>query len=280
MAYTQVKTPIVYYGGKTAILNHLLELVPPHEVYTEVFFGGGALFWAKQPAKNETINDLNDNVIIFYRVLKTQFRSLKRLIDQTVYSKTLHRLAWQMLGNSCYSDVERAWAFWMRANFSFASKLDGGLKYSNHQSTMLPAIMCNKKSEFTRLLQERIENAYIECDDYMTILKSRNVAKAFHELDPPYFHGPDNRPADQGHYKNMLTLKDYEKLLQWLARECKGKFMLHNYNSEMLDRFVRVHGWHKREITHRLQAPRKSGPTKLEVIVTNYSTPCGTLKLF
>jgi len=49
MAYTKVKTPIVYYGGKTAILNHLMEMVPVHEVYTETFFGGGTLFWAKDP---------------------------------------------------------------------------------------------------------------------------------------------------------------------------------------------------------------------------------------
>lgn len=49
MAYTDTKTPIVYYGGKTAILNHIFPLVPEHEVYTECFAGGAALFWSKRP---------------------------------------------------------------------------------------------------------------------------------------------------------------------------------------------------------------------------------------
>lgn len=280
MATKSVKTPIIYYGGKTSIIQHLLEMVPVHDVYTEVFFGGGSLFWAKQPVKNETINDINDIVINFYKVLKTNFRALKKLVDQTCYSKTLHRLANDMINKHCYSDVERAWGFWMRANFSFATKLDGGLRYSNDQTTLHPTIMANKKAEFTQLLQRRIENAYIECDDYRTILKSRNVKSAFHALDPPYFHGPDNLPADQGHYKRIFSINEYKQLLTWCARECKGKFLLSNYNSALLNQFVKEYGWHKKEITHRVKAPRKSGDLKVEVLVSNYSTPCGTLKLF
>lgn len=275
-----MRSPIMYYGGKTSIVSHMLEMVPIHEVYTETFVGGGTLFWAKEPVKNETINDLNDVVVNFYRVLQNNYRPLKKLIDQTVYSKTLHKLAWDMITKHCYSDVERAWGFWMRANFSFATKLDGGLRYSNDQTTAHPSIMRSKKGEFTQLLKTRIENAYIECDHYQTILDSRNVSKAFHELDPPYFFGKENLPADQGHYKRMFSIKEYEKLLTWCADECKGKFMLHNYNSAILDKFIRENKWYKKEITHRVKAPRKSGDAKIEVIVTNYSTPCGTLKLF
>lgn len=71
-----MKTPIAYYGGKQAIIHHILALVPAHEVYTEVFFGGGTLFWAKEPTKNETINDKLDIVINFYKVLRANFQQL------------------------------------------------------------------------------------------------------------------------------------------------------------------------------------------------------------
>ncbi len=93
MANTVVKTPIVYYGGKTAIMSHLLEMVPVHEVYTETFFGGGALFWAKNPVKNETINDRLDIVINFYRVLRTNFNKLKKLVDATLIGRSIHNEA-------------------------------------------------------------------------------------------------------------------------------------------------------------------------------------------
>lgn len=233
MAYKPLRSPITLYGGKAGIISHMLPLVPPHDVYTEVFAGGLTLFFGKAPCKNETVNDLNDLVVNFYRVLQNDFKRLKKLIDSTVYSRSLHRLAWQMITNHCYSDVERAWGFWMRINFSFQNKLDGGLRFSNDQGSLPPVTMNYKKSEFTELLQKRIENAYIECDpDYMNILESRNAKNAFHELDPPYFYGPENAPADQGHYKRMFSVREFERLLKWCAKECQGKFMLHNYNSE------------------------------------------------
>jgi len=58
-----VKTPIVYYGGKTSIIQHILPLIPEHSAYNEAFFGGGTVLFAKDPAKNET----NDQRPVGYR---------------------------------------------------------------------------------------------------------------------------------------------------------------------------------------------------------------------
>ena len=130
-------------------------------------------------------------------------------------------------------------------------------------SVSVPRTLVKRKREFTIHLQERIENAYIENDDALKILRSRNVDDAFHYIDPPYCW------ADQGHYSGY-TPEQYQELLEWCAKECKGKFMLSNYNSPLLDQYVQSYGWLKRDITHRLKAPRKSGPVKTEVIIMNY----------
>ena len=63
----------------------MLPLIPKHTIYTEAFFGGSAVFWAKEPAKVEFINDRNAEVINFYRVLKQDFSKLKREIDATLH---------------------------------------------------------------------------------------------------------------------------------------------------------------------------------------------------
>ena len=280
MANTVVKTPIVYYGGKTAILPHLLEMVPVHEVYTETFFGGGALFWAKDQVKNETINDRLDIVINFYRVLRTKYKKLKQMIDATLISRSIHSEAVSMLRRArdgkTVEPVKLAWAFWVGTNFAFMNKIGGGYKYSNHQSTSTPITLKNRKADFTEHLVARIENAYIENEDALKILSTRNVKSAFHYIDPPYCG------ADMGHYAGY-SWEEYEALLTWCAEECKGQFLLSNYNSDMLDRFVKNNGWYKKEITHKIKAPRKSGSgraEKTEVLVSNYATTCGTLKLF
>ncbi len=54
------------------MLKHILPLVPEHKIYIEPFFGGGSLFWAKEPAKCEVINDVNMNLVNFYQVLKNK----------------------------------------------------------------------------------------------------------------------------------------------------------------------------------------------------------------
>ena len=260
-----MKTPITYYGGKQAIIHHILPLIPEHEVYTEVFFGGGTVFFAKQPTHNETINDRLDMVVNFYKVLKTKYAELKILIDSSLLSKTTHREALAIIRNKqIANDVTRAWAFWYCSNFSFACKIGGGMKFSNDQR-QTPAHQINaRKAQFTEKFVERIENAHIENDDALKILNSRNVAKAFHYVDPPYYN------ADQGHYKGY-TIHDYILLLEWLQHECKGKFLLSNYESDILNGYIERNHWNHKCITLRLAAPRKTGKVKTEVLVWNYN---------
>jgi len=288
--YTLVKTPIVYYGGKTSILNHLLQMTPEHEVYTETFFGGGTLFWAKTPAKNETINDKLDIVINFYKTLKLNFSPLKRLIDATLISRSIHQEALAVIkahkihGSKGYrAQVQLAWAFWVCTNFAYSNKIGAGYKYSNHQTVSVPATLKKRKEDFTELLVARIAGAYIENDDAIRILKSRNVEKAFHYVDPPY---PN---ADQGHYRGY-GWDQYEALLIFLATECTGKFLLSSYNSEMLDGYTKIYEWKKKEITHKLSGTAalnsrkgktsKGIHTKTEVLISNFENTCGTLSLF
>lgn len=290
MANTIVKTPIVYYGGKTSIINHLLEMVPLHEVYTETFFGGGTLFWAKDPVKNETINDRLDLVINFYRQLRSNFAPLKQLINATLIGRTVHTEAMDLIrqfkkvhGSSSINlnaemRTKLAWAFWVCTNFAYSNKIGGGYKYSNHMSVAVPDKLAKCKQYFTEALAARIEHAYIENEDALYILSSRNVEKAFHYVDPPY---PN---ADQGHYGGY-GYDQYENLLKWLATECKGKFLLSSYNTEMLDGYTKIYDWYKKEITHRITGSKTSNFatnrwSKTEVLISNYATPCGTLNLF
>lgn len=61
------------------MLKHILPIIPEHKVYVEAFFGGGAVFWAKDPSQVEIINDYNANVVNFYQQLKSNFFELKKI---------------------------------------------------------------------------------------------------------------------------------------------------------------------------------------------------------
>ena len=88
-----MKTPITYYGGKQTVLNHILPMIPKHNVYTEAFAGGAAVFFAKDPVKVEVINDINGELMNFYRILKQNSKALYDEIDASVHSRNLHTYA-------------------------------------------------------------------------------------------------------------------------------------------------------------------------------------------
>jgi len=283
MANTATKTPIIYYGGKTSILNHIMPLIPVHEVYTEVFLGGGTVFWSKAPARNETINDRLDIVINFYRCLQWHYVPLKEQIDATLIGRSIHNEALTVIrthkkSKKAISDynlahrIRLAWAFWVCTNFAYRNKIGGGYKYSNDLSVCVPDTCTKRKMEFTELLVARIEHVYIENEDALHVLHSRNVKNAFHYIDPPY---PN---TDQGHYGGY-GWDQYETLLDFLETTCKGKFLLSSYNSPMLQDYFQRNQWWVQEITHQIKSPRKTGTTKVEVLVRNYANTCQTLQL-
>ena len=54
----QMRSPITWCGGKGLLVTKLLELMPEHKVYVEVFGGGASLLFGKKPAKVEIYNDI------------------------------------------------------------------------------------------------------------------------------------------------------------------------------------------------------------------------------
>jgi DNA adenine methylase len=154
-----MRTPVSYYGGKAKMLPHILPLIPAHQVYTEVFFGGGAVFFAKGSARQETINDHSDLVVNFYQVARDPrlFRKLQREINKTLIARTIHKRAQKHIKRFARRkrkrlDVMAAWAFWYAANFSHSNKIGGGLKYSNDMHTNVPKTLNRRKQEFTETI--------------------------------------------------------------------------------------------------------------------------------
>ena len=106
-----MKTPISYYGGRQSMLKDILPLVPEHDIYTEVFAGGAALLFAKEPVRVNVINDLNGELVNFYRTVVADFDALRLEVLRTAHSREQHDVAWFIYRHPDYfSPVKRAWA--------------------------------------------------------------------------------------------------------------------------------------------------------------------------
>jgi len=65
-----MKSIIKWPGGKSTEYKNIKQLIPDYDRYVEPFFGGGAIFFKEEP-KSSIINDLNEDLISFYSLIKT-----------------------------------------------------------------------------------------------------------------------------------------------------------------------------------------------------------------
>ena len=260
------KTPISYYGGKQNMLKHILPNIPEHQIYTEAFFGGGAVYFAKDPSTSEIINDSNAMVINFYKMVQRDFLSLKAKIEATLFSRATYTVATTIyIMPHLFTELQQAWAFYVATNMGFSSKIGswGFDKYGKRNKTFL-----NRKLNFDPSICDRLEHTQIECADALRVIKTYDCADAFHYIDPPYID------THMGHYGGY-SKDDYKALLDTLSA-LKGKFLLSGFPNEMLEEYIQRNHWNiksfekpKTAAKATLGKPRTA--RKTEVLVANYT---------
>lgn len=256
-----MKTPISYYGGKQSMLKHILPIIPEHEIYVEPFFGGGAVFWAKESAKVETINDYNGMVINFYEQLKLNFDELKQHVEATPYSREAYRKAMVVYENPyLFSPIVKAWAFWVGTVQGFSNKI--GSWRSSTQRHKESLLNFNKKASLTIDFSKRLELVQIECMDAVELIKRQDSENTFFYVDPPYVD------ANQGHYGGY-TQQHFDDLLSVLST-IKGKFLLSSYPNASLNKFRKDNGWFSSDKDMVLSASKDSNKRKIEALTSNY----------
>nr|DAP16184.1 MAG TPA: DNA adenine methylase [Caudoviricetes sp.] len=257
-----MRTPITYYGGKQTMLQHILPLIPKHDIYTEAFCGGAAVFFAKQPAPSEVINDLNSHLVCFYTMLQAEFPTLKSRIDATLHSRDAHAHAAHVLAYpQFFTQMDRAWAVWVLSKMSFASMLDGTFGY-DFQGSMTKRLR-NAKDCFTQILSDRLDNVTIECRDALDVIALYDSPETFHFVDPPYVG------SDCGHYEGVFGELHLVQLLELLS-QLKGKFMLTMFPHDKIAEFANNNGWITHTIERTISASKVNRRKQEEWIVCNY----------
>ena len=105
--------PFGWYGGKFSHLDWLLPLLPKCHHYCEPFAGSGAVLLNREPSKVETYNDLDGDVVNFFRVLRNEKERLIEAVSLTPFSREEFAQACEI--RSGLSDFERARRFYVRA---------------------------------------------------------------------------------------------------------------------------------------------------------------------
>lgn len=79
-----------WVGGKKKLRPYIVPMIPGDiTTYVEPFFGGGAIYFAREKwAPCEIINDINDDIINLYRVVKEHGEEFIKEFDFVLSSRS------------------------------------------------------------------------------------------------------------------------------------------------------------------------------------------------
>src|SRR5581483_3328340 len=112
----RVKPAVSWPGGKSRLLKHLLPLIPPHECYVEPFAGGLAVLLAKKRSPMEVVNDLDGDLVTFYRCVRFHTEALLTELEFVLNSRReFHDFRHQ----PGLTDIQRAARWYYRNKHAF-----------------------------------------------------------------------------------------------------------------------------------------------------------------
>jgi DNA adenine methylase len=265
-----------WYGGKYSQLDWLLPLLPEATHYCEPFGGSAAVLINRLPSPVETYNDLDGEVVNFFRVLRDQKDALIEAIGLTPFSREEFEAA-IMQSHADLSDLERARRFFVRAR-----QVRTGLAQTASSGRWAHCLLTSRAgmagavsrwlgsveglSEITqRLLRVQIEHA-----PAIDVIQRYDSDETLFYCDPPYPH--DSR-GDKNAYAYEMTDDDHRALAEAL-HSVKAKVALSSYPSSLMEA---LYGdWYCTESLPKTIHSVKQD--RVELLWTNYRPPASVQK--
>jgi DNA adenine methylase len=117
-----MNSPIRWVGGKRKEIKYFEKYIPNFDIYVEPFIGGGALYWYLEPEK-AVINDINENLINFYQVLRDEYSNLSNGVKTYLNNKDFFNSVVNKLNNKEYqNNIEQAEIFYYLNKTAFSGK--------------------------------------------------------------------------------------------------------------------------------------------------------------
>lgn len=223
--------PYGYYGGKNRMLDPILTLLPPAEIYLEPFMGSAVVLLNSEHHNREIINDMGENIVHLMRTIADNERSkfLKDRLQELGASREVFNWAKEHEKNGYVGldDVERAACTYITISQSFNTNRKA---YSSSKEKNMLHYYMEVENDITNT-NERLQGVEILNEDGIALLdryKDNKSAVAF--VDPPY--RPDLRGKGATKiYPNEMSEKDHIRLLETI-KDAKCKIMLCGYRTK------------------------------------------------
>lgn len=204
-----------WLGGKSQLARTIIEMMPEHQAYVEVFGGAGWVLFKKTPSPVELINDINNDLVNLYRILKFHFEAFLAEFELQLFSRTI----FNDLKNSEYglTDIQRAAKFYYLLRAAFGCQLDGSFTYSRDRANRMR--LGERLRDHLLSIHERLQNVIVENASYDYVIKRMDASGTLFYLDPPYWD------CENVYGKGIWSKQDFYTLKEKLD-QIQGKFIL------------------------------------------------------
>ena len=269
-----LNSPFKWVGGKSRLRKYIVPMIPPHSCYVEPFAGAAWVLFGKPLSDVEVLNDIDQELVTFFRVVRDQPEELLASFEWELVSRAeFERLA--ISDTATLGEIERAHRFYYLVMAGWGgeaayprfqtSKRDGG-----HGNRLVGAL----KTLRQRLepIHERLRTVIIENLDWRECIKRYDDRETVMYVDPPYLRNRVN-------YKfNMRGEQDHHDLADTL-KNSQSHWILSSYDTTEIREL-----FHEYKITpvrsssgmQTGQAERQDGKnrtTNEEILVTNFVPP-------
>ncbi len=220
-------------GSKSGMSKFIIDRMPQHTTYVDVFGGSASVLLAKPPTVSEVYNDKNELLTNLFEVLRNDTNNFIDQYDYLTYNELLNK-RWRKEPWPA-DPLEKAIRFWYCIVTSFNGEPDTGWCYNGPGEKKQVQSFKNKRSTLLAVAN-RFKNVYIMNRDFAKVIDMYDSPDTLFFLDPPYY----NKEDYYNYSGNLFTVKDHKRLKDKLVN-IKGKAMVTYYGGEQVEKLYK--GW-------------------------------------
>lgn len=259
-----------WYGGKFSHLDWLLPLLPKCHHYCEPFAGSGAVLLNRETSPVETYNDIDGDVVNFFRVLRDRHEELIRAIALTPFSREEYHHA--IYGPTAgISEIERARRFYIKARqtrtgLAQTASLGRWANCKNTSRSGMSGVVSRWLGGVDALdeIAQRLIRVQIENRPAVDVIRLYDSPKSLFYCDPPYLHATRGDAKAYGFEMDEGQHREFAEGVN----ECKGMVAVSGYDHPLMEEIFPLGRWFKTLGADKTIHSTKG--TRQEVLWTNY----------
>lgn len=238
--------PFGYFGSKVRIAPRIVDLLPPHKGYAEPYAGSLSVLLAKPATGFEVVNDLDGDLVHFWRILRDRPDDLVRVCALTPHAHAEYDAAWPIPDD--VDDIERARRVWVKLSQGRGGALrsTGWRHHKNpngRTSTMPRTLMGYVDRMFA--VADRLREVSIECLDGVDFVRAYGSdPDTLLYVDPPYLFDVRSR---SGIYRHELGEPEDHRRLAGALHASAATVVLSGYAHPLYDDELYA-GWDRVEL--------------------------------